>query len=376
MIYLDNAATTKPSKAAIAAAEEAFCTFGNPSSLHRLGLAAEKLVKKSREELAVVLHTAPANILFTSGGTESNNLAILGYCRANAKRGKHVITTRIEHPSVLSAFAALEKEGFSVTRLGVDSEGKISLEEFSDALSEDTILVSVMAANNEVGTIQPVSELKPIMREKAKKAALHVDAVQAFGKIPLYPEKWGIDLMSVSAHKIHGMKGCGALYWKNVRLESLQYGGGQQGGMRSGTENVPGIAAFGAAVAEIPKNNQDILKTRAALKQKIAEQIDRVVFHGSDTEQTGYLLNASFLGVRAEVLLHMLETKEIYVSTGSACSSHKPSPSHVLTAMGCSPKEIEGAIRMSFSEPLSEDEIDEVTGALTEAVAEIRKFVR
>ncbi len=376
MIYLDNAATTKPSEAAINAFLKACGDFGNPSSLHGLGLDAEKTVTAAREKIGAKLGVNAKNIYFTSGGTESNNLAILGYCRANAKRAKHIITTRVEHPSILAPFEQLKNEGFSADYLGVDRLGRISLDELEALLSEDTLLVSVMAANNEVGTIMPIDKIKPIMKKKAPNAVLHVDAVQAFGKIDLKPEHWGIDMMSLSSHKIHGIKGSGALYTATERITPIAFGGGQQKGLRSGTENVPGIAAFGAAAEETDTDNGKMLECRMKFKNMIAERLDRVSFNGSDEHQTGYVLNASFDGIKAEVLLHMLEAKGIYVSTGSACSSNKPMPSHVLTAMGCGKKQIDGAVRMSFSYVLSDDEIETAANAIAESVTEMRKYTR
>lgn len=376
MIYLDNASTTKPSKAAAAAFLEACENFGNPSSLHRLGLAAEKIINSAKGAVGEALAVPPKSVFFTSGGTESNNTAILGYCRANAKRGRHIITTRVEHPSVSAPFARLESEGFSVTYLGVDRFGRISLAELEQALREDTIFVSVMAANNEVGTIMPIEEIKPVMKRKSPIAALHVDAVQAFGKIPLMPSKWGVDFMSLSSHKIHGVKGTGALYMANEHIKPIIIGGGQQKDLRSGTENVPGIAAFGAAVREIGTDNSEMKKTRLLLKEKLSEKIENIVFNGSDEYQTGYVLNVSFKGIKAEILLHMLENKDIYVSTGSACSSNKPMPSKVLTAMGCPDEDITGAVRFSFSEPISEEDIEKVSEETAAAVREIRKYMR
>lgn len=376
MIYLDNASTTKPSKKATEAFLDACENFGNPSSLHKLGLNSEKIINKSKEQIASVLGISAKDIYFTSGGTEANNMAILGYCRANKKRANEIITTAVEHPSVMSPFKILEEEGFFVTYLGVDRDGRIDLNELEAALSEKTLFVSIMAANNEVGTIMPIDKIKSVMKKKAPNSVLHVDAVQAFGKIPLKPAAWGIDMMSLSAHKIHGIKGCGALYTSTERLKPLLFGGGQQKELRSGTENVPGIAAFGAAVSEINTDNSEMLKARAALKEKIAKKIDNVTFNGSDEFQTGYVLNVSFKGIKAEILLHMLETKEIYVSTGSACSSHKPMPSHVLTAMGVDAENIKGAVRISFCEPISEEEAEKVSQTIAECVAEVRKYVR
>ena len=376
MIYLDNASTTKPSEAAKDAFLKACGDFGNPSSLHSIGLEAEKIVSTARREIASCLGVSHNDIYFTSGGTEANNLAILGYCRANAKAGRHIITTSVEHPSVLEPFGQLKTEGFSVTFLGVDKEGRIDLAEFSKAVTEETLFVSIMAANNEVGTVMPIEDIKKIMKKKAPKAVLHADAVQAFGKIPLRPALWGVDMMTISSHKIHGIKGTGALYTSKGHITPIMFGGGQQKGLRSGTENVPGIAAFGAAASHINTDNKKMLDTRMALKKKIAEKTDGVTFNGSDKYQTGYILNASFAGIKAEILLHMLESKGIYLSSGSACSSNKPMPSHVLTAMGCSAEDIRGAVRMSFDGPLGDDEIERTADEISAAVAEIRRYMR
>lgn len=371
MIYLDNAATTKPSSAAIEAANRAFCDFGNPSSLHRLGLTAEKIIKEARLNVAEKLSVDEKNIFFTSGGTESNNTAILGYALKNQKRGKHLITTKIEHPSVLEPFKYLEKQGFSVTYLGVSEDGVISLDEFENALKEDTILVSVMAVNNETGVIQPIDKLKAIMQKKSPNAVLHSDCVQAFCKIPLFPKKWGVDMLSVSGHKIHALKGTGAIYIaENVHIGPIIWGGGQEKGIRSGTENTAGIAAFSAAIKDIKPIKTD---KRSELLRKITEKIPNVTVNGT-AENSGYILNASFSGIKAEILLHSLEARGIYVSTGSACSSNKPQPSHVLTAMGVSRENIQGAIRFSFCD--EDFDCDYVASVLAEEVQKIRKYVR
>ena len=379
MIYLDNASTTKPSEAVKKAVMEAMESFGNPSSMHRLGIDAENIIKKAKENASKVLGVAAKDIYFTSGGTESNNTAILGYCRKNAKKGRHIITTKVEHPSVLVPFKILEDEGFSVTYLDVDEKGVISIEDFSDALCEDTIFVSVMLVNNEVGSIMPVDKLKPLMREKSPKAVLHVDAVQGFGKVMCKPSLWGVDMLSASGHKIHAIKGCGILYIADkVNLSPLINGGGQQKDMRSGTENVVGIAAISKACEEIVNYKSEYVKSvRERLKGGILENIENVKINEADKDsQAGHILNVSILGVKAEILLHSLEMHEVYVSTGSACSTNKPMPSHVLTAMGCDKAQIEGAIRFSLSENLSEKDIDTAVGALVKETAQIRKYVR
>ncbi len=371
MIYLDNASTTKPQKAAQDAVLETFENFGNPSSLHGLGLASEKVITKASESVAKALGVMPKNIYFTSGGTESNNTAILGYCLANKKRGNHVITTKIEHPSVLEPFHILEKNGFDVTYLDVNENCEISLEQLEEVLRDDTIFVSIMAVNNETGTIQAFDKAKAVMKKKSPKAVLHVDGVQGFLKVDIKPKAMGIDLLSVSGHKIGGIKGAGALYiGDNIHINPLIAGGGQQKNMRSGTQNVPGIAALGAAVDSYVPVSKNI---REELKNKIEETIENVKINGT-ANNSGYVLNVSFVGIKAEILLHTLEAKGIYVSTGSACSSNKPMPSHVLTAMGCSKKEIEGAIRLSFSD--EEFDVEYVAKTLKEEVENIRKYVR
>ncbi len=377
MIYLDNASTTKPSERAKEAVFAAMENFGNPSSMHRLGIDAEKIIKKSAENVAGVLGVRPEDIYFTSGGTEANNTAILGFCQKNKKRGRHIIATKIEHPSVLEPFRKLEKEGFEVTYIGVDKNGVLALDEFEKALREDTIFVSCMWVNNETGNIQPVDKLKEIMKKHAPNAALHVDAVQAFGKIECKPKKHGIDLLSLSAHKIHGIKGTGALYINSVNAEPLLIGGGQQKNMRSGTENVVGISALGAACMEISLASK--FEKNAALKERlmkgILDKIPKVKVNGFG-DMSPYVLNISFLGIKAEILLHALEAQGIFVSTGSACSSNKPMPSHVLSAMGCSREEIMGAVRFSFGADIDEGDIDTVVSVLEKEVGNIRKYMR
>lgn len=371
MIYLDNASTTRPTDEVKKAVLEAMEEFGNPSSLHRLGMNAEKTVRNTRDAVASKLNVDSKNIYFTSGGTESNNTAILGYAVANKKRGNHIITTLIEHPSVLEPFKLLEKQGFEVTYIPVNLDGEISLNAFEDAVREDTILASCMTVNNETGVIQPFDKLKEILNNKSKNAVLHADAVQGFCKIPIFPKKCGIDMMSLSAHKIHGIKGTGALYIADgTHILPLLSGGGQEKMLRSGTENVVGIAAFGRAVETFREISK---QKRAEFKNKILDAVPGAIINGSDNN-SGYILNVSFPGIKAEILLHSLEAKGIYVSTGSACSSNKPMPSHVLTAMGKNNKEIGGAIRFSFCE--DDFDVDFVVDTLKEEVQKIRKYVR
>ena len=375
-IYLDNAATTKPCKAALDAMLQSAEIFGNPSSLHQIGLEAEKMVEKSRKTIADMLGVDSKDIYFTSGGTESNNTAIYGAAYGLGKIGKEIVTTRVEHPSVLESFKRLEKEGYKVTYLGVDSDGMISLEELEKTLCEKTILVSIMHVNNETGVIFPVDKIKNIISQKSPRALLHCDCVQSFGKLDVKPKLWGADMVSISSHKIHGFKGCGALYITKPQLiKTLITGGEQQKEIRPGTENTGGIAAFGAAVGQCVINPEGMRAFRLSLKERIQSEISDTVVNGSDEYNSGSVLNISFLGVKAEILLHALETHNIYVSTGSACSSHKPQPSHVLQAMGCDQKVIEGALRLSFSSPLKEDEIERFVAALKKETDMIRRYM-
>ncbi len=376
MIYLDNASTTKPSEGVKKAVLDAMDNFGNPSSMHRLGIDAEKIVKNSRLALSNVLGVSPDNIFFTSGGTEANNTAILGYCRRNKKRGTHIITSAIEHPSVTVPFKKLSEEGFDVTVIGVDKEGSLDLDAFQKALREDTIFVSVMWVNNETGNIQPVDKLKALMKSLAPKAVLHVDAVQAFGKIECKPNKFGIDMLSVSGHKIHGIKGIGALYINNgINFDPHIIGGGQQKDKRSGTENVVGIAAIGEAARELTFQNDKIYTLRDRLMSGLLENVPNIRING-EGEKSPYILNVSFIGIKAEILLHALENHGIFVSTGSACSTNKPMPSPVLTAMGLKREEIMGAVRFSLSEDICEEDIDKTILAVTKEVENIRRIMR
>ena len=376
MIYLDNAATTKPSKAAADAMLSVVENFGNPSSLYRLGLDSEKIINKSKDTIAQILTVESKNIYFTSGGTEANNTAILGEAYGRRKLGNHIITTKIEHPSVLETVKRLEGEGFDVTYLGVDTDGRISLDELQSSLREDTILVSIMHVNNETGVVEPVDKVKEIMRKISPNAVLHCDCVQSFGKLDVKPKLWGADLVSISAHKIHGFKGVGALYMNDTKLRPLITGGEQQKGIRPGTENVGGIAAFGAAAEECICDSEKMKDLRLKFKSMLLEKIDNIKINGSDEYNSGSVLNVSFIGVKAEILLHALEMHEIYVSTGSACSSHKPQPSHVLTAMGLDKNEIGGAVRFSFDENTTEEKLLITANALEKEVNTIRKYVR
>lgn len=378
-IYLDNSATTKPYKEVVDKMVLALTTqYGNPSSIHKKGIEVEREIKEIRRNIARSLGAKENEIYFTSGGTECNNTIIRSVARLNKKTKNHIISTVIEHPSVLDTLKDLESEGFEVTYLPVDKDGKISIEDLKNAIKKETILVSIMHVNNEIGTIQPIEEIGKYLKSLDEKIYLHVDAVQSYAKIKFRPSRYNIDFMSVSGHKLHGPKGIGFMYVKeNNRIKPLLTGGGQEIGIRSGTENVPGIYGIGEAVKVINKDLEGtidkIRELRDLLKEEILANIDDVKIN---TPEDGvcHVLNVSFRGVRGEVLLHYLEQKEIYVSTGSACSSKKKG-SHVLNAIGLTPEEIEGAIRFSLSDLNTKEEILETIKVLKESVSDLRMII-
>ena len=375
MIYLDNAATTQPSQRAAEAMMMAVSNFGNPSSLHGLGLQTEKLINSARDNIANMLGVNSKNVYFTSGGTESNNLAIYGVANSLKRRGKRVITSTIEHPSVMESFKRLENDGYDVCYLGVDKDGIVNLDDLAGMLTEDTILVSIMHVNNETGVIQPIERISAMVREKSPHCIIHCDCVQSFGKIPVKPDKMGVDMVSISAHKIHGFKGTGALYTNYARITPLIRGGEQQNEIRPGTENVGGILAFSAAVSECEIDIEKMREKRNLMRDLLCEKLDNVKVNGSCEHNSGSVLNVSFIGIKAEILLHSLERHEIYVSTGSACSSHKPQPSHVLLAMGVEQKAVDGAIRISFSQNTTLDEIRTAAEIIAGEVSVIRRYM-
>ena len=382
-VYLDNAATTAVSETARQAMLSVLTeNYGNPSSLHVQGSEAEKVLRDARETIAAGLRVKEKEIFFTSGGTESNNWAILGGARAKIRQGKHVITSAIEHPSVSESFRRLEQEGFELTVLPVDKEGFIRVETLAEALRPDTVLVSLMAVNNEIGTAEPIERLGAVIKEKNPKTLFHVDAVQAFGKIPLAPKSWGVDLLTGSSHKIHGPKGSGFLYIsENARILPLIAGGGQEKGLRSGTENVPGIAGFGAAAKEalagLPENAVYLRDLRNRLKDGLLS-LEGVSVNGPADEALAapHLVSATFKGVRSEVLLHALEEKGIYVSSGSACSSHKREMSPVLKAIGMDKQTAESTLRFSLSRYNTAEETDYVRETLSSLLPMLRRFTR
>lgn len=386
-IYLDNSATTKVYPEVAQFMTKVMCEdYGNPSSMHTKGLEAEKYIKESKDIFSKILKCDPRNIYFTSGGTESDNLAIIGSAQAYIRRGKHLITTAIEHPAVTNTFKYLEGEGFEVTYLPVNELGVVSPETLKAALRDDTILVSVMHTNNEIGSLMPIEEIGKVIKEKNSEIIFHVDAVQGFGKAQIRPGKMGIDLLSVSSHKIHGPKGMGLLYvGDKVRLIPITYGGGQQGGLRNGTENVPGIAGMGLAAKKIYETLDSDIERMYALKEMLirgALEMGNVKVNGvntdlSDIRKTApHIVSLSFEGIRAEVLLHALEEKGVYVSAGSACSTHKPEPSATLKAIGLEKDLLDCTLRFSMSELTDEDEIKQTLKALEEILPFLRRFVR
>ncbi|MBQ5841250.1 MAG: cysteine desulfurase [Clostridia bacterium] len=369
VVYLDNSATTRVCAAAADKAYELMTDcYGNPSSLHTMGFRAEQEMTVARRAVAVMLGAQPENLLFTSGGTEANNFAILGYAAAHPRAGRHIVTTAVEHPSVAAACDLLEQQGYTVTRLLPDGEGVITPQQMVEACREDTCLVAVMLVNNETGARFALEKAVAAIRRRAPQAHIHCDAVQAAGKIPLYAERWGFDTLSASAHKIHGPKGCGVLYVrKGVRLAPRQVGGGQEKGLRSGTEAAPLIAAFGAAVTQLPSYTEQ-QRHYESLRQRLLQQLEGVSgvrFH-LPAGGVPYIVHLSVPGYRSETLLHFLAQKEIYVSSGSACSKGAKSP--VLTAMGLSADEIDSALRVSLSRENTIEDMDAFAHALQQAM--------
>lgn len=369
-IYLDNSATTRVcEKSAEKVLELMTQCYGNPSSLHKKGLEAQREVAHARQAVAVSLGAQPREIIFTSGGTEANNLAVLGGAAAGRRRGKRIVTTAIEHPSVLEPMRQLEKEGFEVVFLTPDADGRVPEEAVLKAVTGDTILISVMAVNNELGSIQPIEVLKKAVKRAGAPALVHVDGVQAYGKLPLRPEKLGIDLLTVSGHKIHGPKGVGALYVsKNARILPRTFGGGQERELRPGTEAAPLIAGLGAAAEELPDWRQSysrMEKLRDYTLQKLSGLVGVEV--NSPVEGLPYLLNFSALGIRSETMLHFLAQRGIYVSSGSACAKGKQS--HVLKAAGLPDSRISSAIRVSFSRENTERDADALAEGVREGLA-------
>ena len=382
-VYLDNSATTRAFDCVAEIVSKVMVEdYGNPSSLHMKGVEAERYIRYAKEVIAANMKVSEKEIVFTSGGTESDNLALIGTASACARAGRHIITTCIEHPAVMQTMHYLEKQGFQVTYLPVDRYGIIRLEDLRRAIRRDTILVSIMHTNNEIDSLQPIGEAGELIKSINPRIVFHVDAIQGYGKFRIYPRKMHIDLLSVSGHKIHGPKGVGFLYIsEKVRVIPIVFGGGQQKGMRSGTENVPGIAGLGKAVETI---YADLEKDRAAMYERKEQfvqgalQIPEVKINGLTGEMSApHVVSVSFRGVRSEVLLHALEEKGIYVSAGSACASNKaPRPSDTLRAIGLERDLLDSTLRFSLSVFTTREEIDYTLQTLYETVPMLRKYTR
>ena len=384
--YLDNSATTRCSDRACQLMVDLLTKdYGNPSSLHMKGIEAERFVETAKKKIAKTLRVSEKEIIFTSGGTESNNLAIIGAAMANRRAGNHIITTSIEHASVENPMEFLKEQGFDITYLSVDENGIISLEELEEAVTEQTILVSMMQVNNEIGAIEPVAEAAELIKKKNPATLIHVDAIQSYGKMYIYPKKLGIDMLSVSGHKIHGPKGSGFLWVKEkTKLKPLILGGGQQKGMRSGTENVPAIAGLGEAAEEIYENIDEKRAHLYGLKQRFINGIERLEgthVNGKTGEDSApHIVSVSFEGIRSEVLLHSLEDRGIYVSSGSACSSNnhagKQKGSKTLRNIHLKENLLDSTLRFSFSVHTTEEEIDYTLEVLGELLPVLKKYTR
>lgn len=382
-IYLDNSATTRCYPEVGELVYKVMCKdYGNPSSMHKKGVEAERYIKDSKENIAKILKVNAKEIFFTSGGTESDNLALIGAARANRRAGNHLITTSIEHPAILNTMRHLEEEeGFRITYLPVDASGRMKLDALKEALCEETILVSAMYVNNEVGSVQPIEEAAKIVKQYNPKILFHSDAVQGFGKYYIYPKRLGIDMLSASGHKIHGPKGTGFLYISDkVKIAPIAYGGGQQKNIRSGTENVPGIAGLGLASKMIYHD----LDMKVALMRELKahflkglEKLENTTVHGmTDENSAPHIISVGIAGVRSEVLLHTLEDKGIYVSSGSACASNHPAISGVLKGIGAASEFLDATIRISMSEFTTKEEIDYTLETLYNCVPMLRKYTR
>ena len=379
LIYLDNAATTKTSPEVVEAMLPYFTEhYGNPSSIYSFAAANKEVISKQRETIAGVIGAKENEIYFTAGGTEADNWALTATAEAYGAKGKHIITTKVEHASVYEPMYHLEEEGYEVTYLDVDSEGIVDLDQLEESIREDTILVSCMMVNNEIGAIEPIEEIAKIIKAKNPNTIFHVDAIQAYGKLPIVPKNMGIDLLSTSGHKIHGPKGIGFLYIKEgTKISPIIFGGGQQKGMRSGTENVPGIVGLAVACEKmIGKNYENAEKIRE-VKEYFQERIKEIEDIKDNSGKAPHVASISFKKLRSEVLLHALEDREIYVSSGSACSSNKKQAvSGTLNAIALSDEFKDGTLRFSFSIENTKEEVDETIKALKELVPMLRRFVR
>lgn len=379
MIYLDNSATTQPTPEVIDVVKRAMESYyGNPSSLHQLGVEAENVLKQARNVAAQALRCKPTEIIFTSGGTESNNTALKGVAYQYQARGKHIITSQVEHPSVYDVCRQLEEFGFSITYLPVDAEGRVSLDDVKAAIQPDTILVSLMHVNNELGTLQPIKGLGKYLQQFPK-IIFHVDAVQSFGKMPLAPREWGIDLLSVSAHKFHGPRGVGLLYKREgLQLQPLLMGGGQEAGVRSGTENIPAIAGLAKAIKLLDEKGANESARLTAMVKRLREGVSNLPGCVVNTPEYGiapHILNLSVPGAKAEVMVHSLEERGFFVSTKSACSSKANEPSRVLIATGMERSRALSAVRISVGQYNTMDDIERFVAALQDTVERIRPYM-
>lgn len=378
--YFDNSATTKVLDCVKDAVVDAMCVnYGNAAAKHRKGVEAENLIREAKKAIADTLKVQEKEILFTSGGTESNNTALIGTALANRRAGKHLITTGVEHPSIYNTMSFLEEMGFEVTYLPVDHLGHISLENLEKAIREDTILVSVMYVNNEVGAVEPIEAISQCIKKKNPKTLFHVDAIQAYGKYKIRPKKQGIDLLSVSGHKIHAPKGVGFLYIRDgVKIRPILFGGGQQKSMRSGTENVPGCVGLGVAAREAYKDFDARIEKLYTLREHLIaglKPLGGVTINGSeDRTNAPQIVSASFEGIRSEVLLHALEDKGVYVSSGSACSSNHPGISGTLKGIGVKKELLDSTIRFSLGDLNTEEEVDYAIGVLGELLPVLRRY--
>lgn len=382
--YLDNAATTKPSEGVVAVINEVLVSdWGNPSSLHRKGQEAEVYVKKARRQIAQVLLAKEEEIFFTSCATESTNTALLGAAFKQRFKGKHILTTKGEHSATFEVLERLKRDGYEIEEIENDASGKILLEDLKSKLREDTILVSSIHVNNETGVIQPVREMAKIIHDHDPQCLFHVDATQSFAKYALFPDKWGIDMISASAHKINGPKGIGLLYLKRgLQIPSLIVGGGQEKHFRSGTENVPYIAGFGKAAEEMWKEHETLTQTMQSQKEHLVERLIKelpgVKVNGPDVKESAcHIVNLQIDGVRSEVLLHALEDDGIYISSGSACASNKPSEkSRPLSSIGLDAQQIDNSLRVSFGRFSTMEDADAFVDSMVKQVPILRRFRR
>jgi cysteine desulfurase len=381
-VYFDNSATTRVSEPVKDIVVKTMTEdFGNPSSMHMVGVRAEKYIKDAQENIAKILKTDFKEIYFTSGGTEANNMAIIGSAQANKRKGNKIITSAVEHASVSNTMKYLETQGFEVVYLPVDSHGVVSIEALKKEMDDKTILVSIMYVNNEVGAIQPINQIGEYIKKVNPQVVYHVDAIQAFGKMEIKPKKDKIDILTVSGHKIHGPKGVGFIYIKkNTKIQPIIWGGGQQMGVRSGTENVSGIAGIGQAAKDCYDHLEENIKNMTEVKDYLIEKLEEMegvtVNSQKGKESAPHIVSASFSGIRSEVLLHALEDKGIYVSAGSACSSNKPAVSATLQAMGIDKNLLESTVRFSFSELNTVKEAEYTLEQLKILLPILRKYVR